>query len=182
MTTANNIARLEERKKTEGKRSPNDRSNGHLLRANTPPNKPKKGRGDVSRIAAWMWQPGKSGNPSGRPKFDLSAEMCRAQFENDGPAIYAAINKSLRKGSPYALQVVSDRAYGKLREVHQLDVGQYQERNATNEQLERRVAELDDEIGMTELRNRVAELERLLLEYTREKPVLPPAPGGLKPM
>jgi hypothetical protein len=86
--------------------------------------------------------------------------MCRAQFENDGPAIYAAINKSLRKGSPYALQVVSDRAYGKLREVHQLDVGQYQERNATDEQLERRIAELDDELGITGLRNENAELKQ----------------------
>jgi hypothetical protein len=50
-----------------------------------------------------------SGNPGGRPRIDLAAEIARALFENDGEAIYAAFQKVLRKGSPYAFQVLSDR-------------------------------------------------------------------------
>jgi hypothetical protein len=38
---------------------------------------------DATRIAAWRWKPGQSGNPSGRPKHDLVAEIATACFENN---------------------------------------------------------------------------------------------------
>ena len=66
--------------------------------------------------------------------MDLASEIAKAIFENDGPAIYVAFSKMLRKGSPYAFHVLSDRAFGKLREVHQLDVSQY--RDVPTEDLE----------------------------------------------
>jgi hypothetical protein len=113
--------------------------------------------------------------------------MCRAQFENDGAAIYAAINKSLRKGSPYALQVVSDRAYGKLRETHQLDVGQYPYHDMSTEDLEKRIAELNDKLGMTALENENAELNSRLAELERRIGIIHPEsalpqPTVLKPI
>jgi hypothetical protein len=36
-------------------------------------------------------------------------EIAKAVFENDGPAVYRAFSKMLRKGSPYAFAVLSDR-------------------------------------------------------------------------
>jgi len=47
---------------------------------------------------------------------DLAAELARAIFEEDPDAIKAAFTRMLKKGSPYAFQVLADRAYGKLRE------------------------------------------------------------------
>lgn len=84
--------------------------------ANTPGSTPKKKRGDAARIAKWQWKPGQSGNPNGRPKTDLSAIICRAVFENNAEAIYKGLAKELVAGKAYALQVASDRGYGKLKE------------------------------------------------------------------
>lgn len=56
-------------------------------------------RGRVENLKPWP--KGVSGNPGGKPKVDLAAEIARAIFQNDGPAIYAAYSKMLRKGSPY---------------------------------------------------------------------------------
>jgi ribosomal protein S11 len=36
-------------------------------------------------------------------------------FEQDGQAIFDAFRKLLRKGSPYAFQVLADRAFGKMK-------------------------------------------------------------------
>ena len=48
------------------------------------------------------------------PKVDLAAEIARALFEQDAPAIFAAFQKVLRKGSPYAFEVLSDMAFRRL--------------------------------------------------------------------
>jgi hypothetical protein len=37
------------------------------------------------------WPKGVSGNPKGRPKCDISAELARAVFENNAEAIYEAM-------------------------------------------------------------------------------------------
>lgn len=81
----------------------------------------------LSLLKPFQWKPGQTGNAGGRPRVDLASEIAKAIFENDGPAIYVAFSKMLRKGSPYAFHVLSDRAFGKLREVHQLDVSQYKD-------------------------------------------------------
>jgi hypothetical protein len=60
--------------------------------------------------------PGQSGNPGGRPKNDIAAEIARAIFANDGEAIYKAFAKSLRTGNAYAYSVLADRGFGKLKE------------------------------------------------------------------
>jgi hypothetical protein len=51
----------------------------------------------------------------------------------------------LRKGSPYAFQVLAHRAFGKLKEVHQVEHGPYHA--ASDEEIEKRIAELKAKLG-----------------------------------
>ncbi|HEY2467837.1 MAG TPA: DUF5681 domain-containing protein [Terracidiphilus sp.] len=62
------------------------------------------------------WKPGQSGNPGGRPKRDLAAEIARAIFERDADAIERAFAKELRKGDSRVFAALADRAYGKPRQ------------------------------------------------------------------
>jgi hypothetical protein len=83
--------------------------------------------------------------PGGRPKVDLAAEIARALFEQDGEAIFAAFKKVLRKGSPYAFQVLSDRAFGKLKETHAIEHSPYKDQSDAD--LEARIRELEENLG-----------------------------------
>ena len=58
----------------------------------------------------------KAGDPSGRPKHDLAAEIAKACIENNADALYKAFSKALLKGNAYAFKELSDRAYGRLKE------------------------------------------------------------------
>jgi len=60
--------------------------------------------------------------------------------------IYAAYTKMLRKGNAYAFQVLSERAFGKLKESVQHEVRPYAE--ATDEELRERIAQLEKELGI----------------------------------
>jgi len=42
------------------------------------PVRKKSGRGDITRIAAWQWRTGQSGNPTGRAKHDLAQEIAES--------------------------------------------------------------------------------------------------------
>jgi hypothetical protein len=66
------------------------------------------------------WQPGQSGNPSGRPKKDWSQIIAQQVFENNPELLYKAYSAALAKGQAFAFQVLSDRAYGKLKEKLEL--------------------------------------------------------------
>lgn len=114
-------------------------------------------RGRVENLNPW--KPGQSGNPGGRPKVDVASVLARAVIEENFAEIKAAFSKVLKKGSPYAFQVLSDRAYGKLREVHQIEHGPYHD--ASDEQIEQRIAELKAKLGVTDI--------------TPEPKLLPPA-------
>jgi hypothetical protein len=141
MKTADSIEQQEERKSA--------RDNGESLREMTQPVKQKQKRGDASytaRIAPWKWQPGKSANPGGRPKHDLAAEIARAVFERNAEALYKAYTKAALKGNAYAFKELADRAFGKLKERHEVEVSQYRE--LTDEQLLERVHQLEAELGI----------------------------------
>ncbi len=60
------------------------------------------------------WKPGVSGNPGGRPKRDLSAEVARAVFEKNAELIYRAMLRALKKGDARTFAILADRAYGKV--------------------------------------------------------------------
>ena len=107
--------------------------------ANTLPVRKKSGRGDATRISAWRWQPGQKGDPSGRPKHDLAAEIAKACIENNADALYKAFSKALLKGNAYAFRELSDRAYGRLK----------RNRDMSNEDIEARIKELERELGVT---------------------------------
>jgi len=62
------------------------------------------------------WKPGQSGNPGGRPKRDLAAEIARMIFERDTEAIERAFAAALRKGDARVFKALADRAYGKPRQ------------------------------------------------------------------
>ena len=62
------------------------------------------------------WKPGQSGNPGGRPKRDLAAEIARAIFEQDSEAITRTFAAELKKGNARVFAALADRAYGKPRQ------------------------------------------------------------------
>ena len=62
------------------------------------------------------WKPGQSGNPGGRPKRDMAAEIARAIFERDAEAIERVFAAALRKGDANIFRALADRAYGKPRQ------------------------------------------------------------------
>ena len=125
-----------------------DNDNGPAFSpANTQPVRQKSRRRDASRISAWRWKPGQSGNPSGRPRHDLAAEIAKAIFENNPELIYKAYAKAVAKGNAYAYQVLAERAYGKLKESIQHEISPY--RDASDEDLVSRIAELERELGIS---------------------------------
>ena len=136
MKTAESIERQESRKQDEKK---------DFLSENNPPVSQKRGRGDGMRLKPYWFQPGVSGNPGGRPKTDLAAEIARAIFEEDGPAIKAAFSKALRKGSAYAFATLADRAFGRLKETHAIERLPYE--GQSDADLEAKVRELEIKLG-----------------------------------
>lgn len=64
-------------------------------------------------MEARKWKPGQSGNPGGRPKRDLAAEIARAVFEQDPAKLIAVFTKKLRKGDAKAFGILAERGYGK---------------------------------------------------------------------
>ena len=138
MKTAELIERQESRKE--------DDKSGVFRAHNSAPVSTKRDRQkDIERLKPFRFQPGKSGNPGGRPKVDLAAEIARALFEQDASAIFAAFQKVLRKGSPYAFQVLSDRAFGKLKETHAIEHSVY--KDLSNEDLEAKIKKLEEKLG-----------------------------------
>ena len=68
-----------------------------------------------------QWPKGVSGNPGGRPKHDLAAEIARVVFESDPEAVRKAFLTRLRRGDSRAFAVLADRGYGKLTEHLTMD-------------------------------------------------------------
>ncbi|MFQ5662890.1 MAG: DUF5681 domain-containing protein [Terriglobia bacterium] len=71
-----------------------------------------KKRGRIENLKPW--KPGQSGNPGGRPKRDVAAEITRAVFEGNKEAIYRAMLKALKKGNPRVFKELAERGLGKV--------------------------------------------------------------------
>jgi hypothetical protein len=68
------------------------------------------------------WPKGVSGNPAGRPRHDLSAEIARAVFEQNTELIYRAMLRALKKGNAKTFAVLAERGYGKLTTRVEMDM------------------------------------------------------------
>src|SRR6516164_1639493 len=104
MRTARSIEEQEERKQAR-----DNSDEAQILPELRQSVRQKHRRGDASRIAAWRFQPGKSGNPGGVPKHDVAKEIAKAIFENNPDMVYKAFAKAIAKGNAYAFQVLADR-------------------------------------------------------------------------
>jgi hypothetical protein len=103
------------------------------------------------------WPKGVSGNPSGRPKNDISVEIARAVFEHNPEAIYRAMTRALCKGDTKVFKILADRAYGKVKEQVSVDVPpNLSERMAVARR--RSIEDLSDK----ELTERISQLQREL--------------------
>lgn len=81
-------------------------------KAAKPENTPKK-HALTPEMEARKWKPGESGNPGGRPKKDLSAQMAEEIFEENYEAIKRALARKLRKGDIKAFEGAASRKWGK---------------------------------------------------------------------
>lgn len=137
MKTADSIEQQPERKAA--------RDNGDSSPENTQSITRKSRRGDATRIAPWTWKPGQSGNPGGRPKNDLAAEIARAVFEQNAEAVFRAFSKALLRGNAYCFKELSDRAYGRLKETRQVDISPY--KDVSSEDLAKEIKRLEVQLG-----------------------------------
>ncbi len=62
------------------------------------------------------YQPGISGNPSGKPGYDVAAALARAVIEGAQEAAYRGLARALAQGNGYVFKELADRGYGKLKE------------------------------------------------------------------
>jgi len=74
-------------------------------------------------LEPFHFQPGQSGNPSGRPKRDFAAEIAQAVFERNPDAVYGAMLRALKRGSAGAFAVLAERGYGKSPQAVEMSGG-----------------------------------------------------------
>lgn len=73
-----------------------------------------------SRANLRMYEKGVSGNPGGLPGTDMAAKIARAALETCGAEIAFGMAKQMRNGNAYAFSVMADRAYGKVKQGHEI--------------------------------------------------------------
>src|ERR1700691_1153590 len=105
------------------------------------------------------WPKGVSGNPAGRPKNDISVDIARAVFENNPEAIYQGMLRRLKKGDARVFKVLADRAYGRVRQNVDLEVGAS---NTIVERLQAGRQRVLSNLSDAELTERIEQLHREL--------------------
>lgn len=65
----------------------------------------------------YRFKPGESGNPGGRPRKDLSAEIAEAIFAEHGEEIYKAMLAKLLKGDAKVFTALAERPWGKPKQA-----------------------------------------------------------------
>jgi len=131
MKTSDSIERQEERKRAEKR--------GNFIAQSSGP--VSEGRRRSLANLKPPFPKGVSGNPGGKPKHDVAAELARAIFENNPQVIYKAFLKAIARGNAYAFATLADRGYGKLKESIHAEISPYQE--VSTPDLEAHVQELE---------------------------------------
>jgi len=89
--------------------------------------------------------PGVSGNPGGKPKYDVGAQIARAVLDQNREAAYDALTKALLKGNAYVFKELCERGFGKLKDQH--DIHHVHE-DVKDADLAERIAQLESDLGL----------------------------------
>lgn len=72
----------------------------------------------------WLWKPGQSGNPGGRPKRKYITDALKECLESNPEELrkmaQAAIREALN-GNIRAFQEIADRTEGKVADIHKIE-------------------------------------------------------------
>ena len=91
--------------------------------------------------------PGVSGNPGGKPKFDVAAALARAVIEGCQPQSYKGLSAQLAKGNAYVFKELAERGYGKLKETHEI---KHIHEDVPDADLNKRISEILHDLGLAE--------------------------------
>ena len=87
--------------------------------------------------------PGVSGNPSGKPGYDVAAALARAVIEGCQVDAYKGLADSLSKGNAYVFKELAERGYGKMKESLEIT------RNTVKDaDIDKRITELLRDLGL----------------------------------
>lgn len=142
MKTADTIEEQEERKDARGDGKSGGKDGNHSTHGSGPGSE-KKRRGNVENLKPWP--KGVSGNPAGRVKNDIAAQIARACFEGDPEMLRQVFTKALKRGNAYCFKELADRAYGKIKEKIEVDTNPL--RDMSEEALTERIHELEKQLG-----------------------------------
>jgi hypothetical protein len=92
-----------------------------------------------------LWVPGVSGNPGGKPRYDVGAQIARAVLEGNREAAYIALSKALLKGNAYVFKELCERGFGKLKETHEV---QHTYQDVKDGDLNERISSILRELGL----------------------------------
>ena len=81
--------------------------------------KRKQHPNSLANLKPKPWPKGVSGNPGGKPGYDVAAKIARKIFELNEEQIYQGMAQEVIDGKPYAFDVVANRGFGKLVEKHE---------------------------------------------------------------
>jgi hypothetical protein len=109
--------------------------------------KKKDGRGSHpnSRKNLKPYPKGVSGNPGGKPQYDVAAELARAVIQEYKLEAFAGLGKQLSKGNAYTFKELAERGYGKLKETKEVTHLFPEE---TDDDLNREIERLERKLGL----------------------------------
>lgn len=92
--------------------------------AENKPKKVKKGVHPNSLKNLKPYVPGVSGNPSGKPGYDVAAALARAVIEGAQVDAYQGLARALAGGNAYVFKELADRGYGPMKQRVEVTTGE----------------------------------------------------------
>jgi len=91
------------------------------------------------------WPKGVSGNPGGKARYDVAAEIARAVLEGNKEAAYKGLAAALIKGNAYVFKELAERAYGKIKESREVT---HIHQDLSDKELDEQIADLERKLGL----------------------------------